>query len=89
VKTSGVHEGELVRTTSGQWITKPPARCPNGHSLGPNQVLVGHVACLGDGGGHTTWTCRVCDQTVFGPPLNTHCATLEGPATVRISTQPG
>jgi hypothetical protein len=25
--------------------TKPPSRCPNG--LGPNQVLVGHVACLG------------------------------------------
>jgi hypothetical protein len=27
---------------------------PNGHTLGPNQVLVGHVACLGhSGGGHT------------------------------------
>jgi hypothetical protein len=27
----------------------------------------------------------VCDATVFGPPLTTHCATLDGPATVRIS----
>jgi hypothetical protein len=27
------------------------ARCPNGHPIGPNQVLVGHVACLGHGGG--------------------------------------
>jgi hypothetical protein len=28
-----------------------------------------------------------CDQTVHGPPLNTHCTTLEGPATLRISNQ--
>src|SRR5258707_4709412 len=34
----------------------------------------------------TTWTCRTCDQTVYGPPLNIHCTTLDGPATVRIST---
>ena len=65
--------GELVQTTRGEWITHPPTRCPNGHPLGPNQVLVGHQACLGHGGGHTTWTCRTCDQTVYGPPLNTHC----------------
>ena len=58
---------------------------PNGHTLGLGEVLVGHQACLGHGGGHTTWTCRDCDQTVYGPPLNTHCTTLEGPATVRIS----
>ena len=43
---------------------------------------MGHQACLGHGGGHTTWTCRVCDQTVYGPPLNTHCTTVDGPATV-------
>jgi hypothetical protein len=78
--------GELVQTTSGKWITHPPTRCPNGHSLGPNQVLVRHVACLEHGGGHTTWTCRTCDQTLYGAPLNTHCSALEGPAAVRIST---
>ena len=65
--------GELVQTMDGKWITHPPTSCPNGHTLGPNQVLVGHQACLGHGGGHTTWTCRCCDQTVYGPPLNTHC----------------
>jgi hypothetical protein len=65
--------GELVQTTAGTWITRPPTRCPNRHSLGPGQVLVGHSACLGHGGGHTTWTCRNCDATVYGPPLNTHC----------------
>jgi hypothetical protein len=66
--------GELVRTTDGKWITRPPSRCPNGHPLGPNQVLVNHVACLGHGGGHT-----------YGPPFAKHCTTLEGPAAVRIS----
>lgn len=78
-------EGDLVLTTTGQWITKPPMRCPKGHSLGAGQVLVGHAACGGHGGGHTTWTCRTCDQTVYGPPLNTHCTVLVGPASVRIS----
>jgi hypothetical protein len=78
--------GELVQTTTGKWITRPPTRCPDGHSLGPGAVLVGHQACLGHGGGHTTWTCRECDATVYGRPLNTHCRTLDGPATVRIST---
>src|SRR4029077_1824065 len=75
--------GDWVRSTTKRWITQP-TRCPNGHPLGPNQVLVGQQACLGHGGGHTTWTCRTCDQTVYGPP-NTHCTALEGPAQVRLS----
>ena len=74
-----------MQNLRGQWITQPPSRGPNRHPLGPNQVLVGHVACLGHGGGHTTWTCRRCEAIVYGPPLNTHCNTLERPATVRIS----
>jgi hypothetical protein len=54
--------GDLAQTTDGKWITRPPGRCPNGHPLGANQVLVGHVACLGHGGGgHTSWHCRTCD----------------------------
>ena len=60
-------------------------RCLSGHTLGPDQVLVGHHACLGHGGEHTTWACRTCDQTVYGPALNTHCTALDGPGTVRIS----
>ena len=67
-------------------MTKAPNRCPNEHLLGPNQALVGHVACLGVGdGGHTTWHCRTCYTTVYGPPLAAHCTALEGPASVRIS----
>ena len=37
-----------VQTTAGKWITHPPTRCPNARTpLEPNQVLVGHQACLG------------------------------------------
>jgi hypothetical protein len=74
--------------TGSCWDLAWPGRCPNGHPLGANQVLVGHVACLGHGGGgHTSWHCRTCDAVVYGPALNTHCTALEGPAAVRISTQ--
>jgi hypothetical protein len=52
--------GDLVQTTNGKWIIQPPSRCPSGHQFGPNRALVGHVTCLG----HTTWTCRTCDETV-------------------------
>ena len=79
--------GELVQTTAGTWIIHPPTHCPNGHEFGAGRVLVGHQACLGHGGRHTTWTCCTCDETVYGPPLNTHCTALEGPARVRISTR--
>jgi|SRR5258705_12686949 len=79
--------GDLIHTTVGTWITRPPARCPNGHPVGPNAVLVGHRACVGHGGGHTTWNRRTCDQIVHGPPLNTHCTALDGPAAVRISNR--
>jgi len=63
--------GELVQTTDGKWMTRLPARCPHGHTLGAGQVLMGHQACLGHGGGHTTWTCHRWETTVYGPPLNT------------------
>ena len=82
-----MYEGQLVQATDGKWMSKPPSRCPNGHSLGPNQVLVGHVACLGHGGGgHTTWNCRACEAVVNGPHLNAHRTALQGPAPFRVST---
>lgn len=82
-----MYEGELVRTTNGKWITKAPSSCPNGHTLGPNRVLVGHVACLGHGGGgHTSWHCRICDATTYGPPVGGHAPLWLGRAAVRIFT---
>ena len=78
--------GELVQTTAGKWITHPPTH-PKGHRLGPGKSLGGYAACSGHGGGHTTWTSRICDETVYGPPLNTRCSVIDGPAAVRISNR--
>jgi hypothetical protein len=82
--------GDLVLDQRGRWITLAPTHCPVGHRLGAGQVLVGHVACMGHGGGgHTLWHCRACPSNVnptYGPPLNLHCSVLVGPAAVRIST---
>ena len=62
--------GEFAQTTDGKWITRPPSRRPNGRPLGANQVLIGHVACLGHGGGgHTSWHCRRCDAVVGNLPF--------------------
>ena len=77
--------GDLVQTRDGRWVVEPPPHCPNGHRLGPKQVLVGHTACRGHGGGHLTWTCRACNQTMYGLPLGKHCTVVSGPAEVRIS----
>ena len=78
--------GDLIRTRDGRWVTEAPTHCPNGHRLAAGTVLVGHVACMGHGGGgHTIWHCRTCDNSVYGPPLAKHCSTLAGPAAVRLS----
>ena len=70
--------GELVQTTAGKWIIHPPTRCPNGHVLGPNQVLSGHVACLGHGGGgHLSYARTKCDAVLYGPPTAKHRTALE------------
>ena len=50
--------GDLVHTRSGKWVVEAPTFCPNGHLLGPNRCLVGHMACAGHDGG-VTWTCRI------------------------------
>jgi hypothetical protein len=82
--------GDLVQIR-GKWTTLAPMRCPRGHQLGPSEVLVGHLACHGHGGGgHILWHCRSCPETeppIYGPPLGKHCTVLKGPASVRISSQ--
>lgn len=87
-----VYVGEMIRNATGKWVTRAPATCPNGHPLGPKQVLVGHVACSAeDRGGHTVWYCRTCDAVTYGPPLGPNCTVIDGPAAERgyqASTQP-
>jgi hypothetical protein len=63
--------GDLIRRR-GKWTTEAPTHCPNGHRLGPNRSLVGHVACSGHGGGgHTIWHCLECVAITYGPLLLT------------------
>src|SRR6516225_992733 len=32
--------GELVQSIAGQWMVRPPLRCPRGHPLRPGRMLV-------------------------------------------------
>jgi hypothetical protein len=75
--------GDVVQSTTGRWIAHPPTHCPNGHRLRPVRcwwAIRRASATAAD----TTWTRRQCEVAVCGPPLNTHCTCLDGPATVRI-----
>ena len=74
--------GDLVRSPKGQWVIVAPTHCSAaGHSLGPDQVLVGHAPCL-NCGGHTTWTCAQCDAVTYGPAVGEGCSMFNGPAPV-------
>lgn len=37
--------GELVRSTPGAWMVRPPQRWPRGHLLRPGRMPVGSIAC--------------------------------------------
>jgi len=41
--------GDLVETAKGTWGTEAPTRCPSGHTLMPDRMLVGFQVC---GGAH-------------------------------------
>lgn len=47
----------------------PPLLCVNGHQLRPPNVAVAHLPCSCAGpGGHRTYTCKTCQDTVYDPP---------------------
>ncbi|MGO9351066.1 MAG: hypothetical protein ACLP3C_09685, partial [Mycobacterium sp.] len=73
--------GNLVPCTEGGWMILPPQRCPNGHRLGPNLVLVGHQPCAGNcHGGHTTWECLSCNAITYAPGVGAGCRLLDAAA---------
>src|SRR6478735_12630339 len=45
----GLHRAGRAGADHGREVDHPPADALPEHPLGPNQVLVGHVACLGYG----------------------------------------
>jgi hypothetical protein len=73
--------GELVRSTTGAWMVRPPQHCPRGHPLRPGRVLVGSIAC--PCGRHLTWRCE-CGAVTYAPPLGVGCTLLHGPARVPV-----
>jgi hypothetical protein len=77
--------GELVQTTAGKWITHPPTRCPTDAPSAPGKYWWRIKRVSGMAAGKPPGRCRTCGQTVYGPPINTHCNSLNGPAVVRIS----
>ena len=72
--------GELVRTTTGQWMVWGPKHCPVGHELVPGSLIVAYRPCTAHGG-HQTWTCP-CGKTVAAPATTDSCD-AQGPAAVR------
>jgi hypothetical protein len=73
--------GSLVPCTKGGWMILPPQHCPNGHSLGPGRVLVGHQPCAGGcHGGHTTWECLSCNAITYAPGVGAGCRLLDAAA---------
>lgn len=63
--------GTMIPTRDGRWRVVQPARCPNGHLLGPHRVLVGWSPCPCRG--HATWTCRTCDAMIYHPEPRDGC----------------
>ena len=79
--------GDLVQTTTRPWITHPPTHCTNGRRLGPGELLVGHQACLGDSGGHTSCTWRTPGSTIYSNSWWEHHHRLNRPP-AGIPTRP-
>jgi len=78
-----MHEvGELVLSTGGAWMVRPPQRCPNGHPITPGRVLVGSIACACGERRHLTWLCG-CGSVTYGPALGPDCTMLNAPARIR------
>jgi hypothetical protein len=45
-----------------------PDRCPSGHPLGRDTVLIGNHPCVKcTGSSHRTWRCRLCDACWIWP----------------------
>jgi hypothetical protein len=77
----GLAVGDLVLSSGGEWMVRPPERCGNGHPITPGRVLVGTAVCACQDR-HLTWTCD-CGDTTYGPALGVECSLLNGPAAVR------
>lgn len=49
-----------------------PSRCPAGHRLGAEEVLIGTQPCMCAGIPHRTWQCVRCQVVQVWPPCEYH-----------------
>ena len=73
--------GDLVLSTDGAWMVRPPERCANGHQLA-GHCIVGTLPCRCQDR-HLTWCCDACGHITYGPALGVNCSVMNGPAAVR------
>lgn len=79
--------GELVQTTDGKWIARPPTHCPSGHQLGPDQSSLATSRALATVvAGIRAGIAELAIPVAYGPPVNTRWTGMDGRAAVRIST---
>jgi|GEM_PF-3288662 len=56
------------RIQGHELIEAMPDRCPAGHALGKNNILLSNHPCTGcTGSSHRTWRCRECDACWIWP----------------------
>lgn len=73
--------GDLVLSTEGSWMVRPPELCANRHRLGGN-CLVSATPCQCQSR-HMSWSCNSCGHVTYGPALGPQCNLMNGPAWVR------
>lgn len=64
--------GNFYRQEGMGVVELAPSRCPNGHALGPQRVLVGTQPCLCAGMPHRTWHCVTCTTVLVWPRCEYH-----------------
>ncbi|MFI9509085.1 hypothetical protein [Nocardia sp. NPDC052566] len=64
---------QLHRATHG-FAHSSPVFCRNRHRQGPNRTLVGWQSCIAVDGGHRTYLCRTCGDTIYVPTVGPQCS---------------
>jgi len=62
--------GELARFPSTRWAAPPPLRCPRGHLMRPERIVINSTAC--SCGRHRTWRCH-CGAVTYAPAMGEKC----------------
>ena len=81
MSTRATGVGDLVLSTDGSWMVRPPEFCANRHQLAGNCIVSTQPCQCQDR--HMSWSCNSCGQVTYGPALGPQCNLLDGPAWVQ------